>query len=493
MANRAASLRQEQTGRTVTRRGKRFLEFDLGSGRRRYVTTLEPLHYGDGTQEIDTAFTADVGAFQWKMTAADFEVRTRDVLNSGNLVEFRKGAEFVVFNPLSLNWVNQDNSQQQISTTQAVSAQVTDDRIDWPAGFGAGRDFSYQAHPSRLIKLLTIQSAANLPAPTVTGPDIYLMLEMQFTNSSGVELWLDGVRWTRQANVRVSTANAIEFRSETTGEPIWRMDRPTATDANLNRVNGLLEVRRQGGNSIATIRFPRAWVQSAVFPIVLDPTLTLQPDDTAGKDVWIDQANPTTNQEGPDALYGSLFSSGRILRSVIEFDLSSIPGGATVDAATLTCWVHSGSGHGSTYPDTDIFRILSANSWNETQATWNNRLTSTAWTGSSGCGTSGTDYDATAIGTQTGGIKAVNTEMAITLSASGVEAMIATNRGVLIRGQDETVAQGTPFCKDSGHATSAQRPKLEIDYTEAGGGAATFTFQKNRGIRPRPFAPGLAR
>lgn len=465
MANRAESIRQQE-GLSVTRRGKRFIEFDRGNGKKRFVTTIEPLHYGDGTQEINTAFTADTGAFQWKMTAADFEVRTRDVLNSGNLVEFRKGAEFVVFNPLSLNWTNQDNSTQQISTTQAVSAQVADDRIDWPAGFGSGRDFRYQAHPQRLIKLLTIQSAANLPAPTVTGPDIYLMLELQFTNSTGVELWLDGVRWARQANVRVATANAIEFRSETTGETIWRMDRPTATDANFGRVSGLLEVRRQGGNSIATIRFPRSWVQSATFPIVLDPTLTLQPDDTDGKDVWLDQANPNTNQDGPDALYGSLFSASRILRSVLEFDLSSISG-VTVDAATLTCWVHSGSGHGSTYPDTDIFRILSANSWNETQATWNNRLTGTAWAGSSGCGTADTDYAATALGTQTGGTKAVNTEMPITLSTSGVEAMIATNRGMLIRGQDETVAQGTPFCKDSAHATSGQRPKLVIDYTEA--------------------------
>ena len=89
MANRAALIRQENAGLTVTRRGRRFLEFDLGGGRTRHVATIEPLHVRNSETEIDTAWVADTGAWQWKLAQADFQVHARSVFNAGNLVEWR--------------------------------------------------------------------------------------------------------------------------------------------------------------------------------------------------------------------------------------------------------------------------------------------------------------------------------------------------------------------------------------------------------------------
>jgi hypothetical protein len=479
MSNRAALERQAQ-GLPVTRRGRHFLEFDAGAGVRRWVGTIEPLHYGAAAdQEIDTAWVADTGAWQWRMIAADFEARTRSVFNSGSLIEFRRGAEWVVLNPLSLNWINQDSSTQQIATTAAVTGVVNDDAITWTNAFGTGRHFKYQAHPSRLMKLLTIDSAANLPAPTVTGT-VHLMAEFQLTNSTNVDLWIDGVRWARTSGVRVTTANRIEFRNVTTNAILWRFEAPLATDAAGAQVAGTLQVRRQGPNYFASVRFPATWVRDAarVFPIVLDPTLTAQPDATAGIDTFTQSNAADTDNSTNGALfaYRNYFGQDRV--GLLKFDLSTLTG-ATVSSAVLSLW-YTTTGSGEANVTVNVQQVLSANSaWVET-STWNYRVPSTQrWAGDAGsnggndagCSVSGTDYSTTVDGSTTWTtVPADNAERTFTITTSRLEAMIAANYGWALTC---TTNKAATF-RSSDYATAGLRPKLVVDYT-TGGSPQTLT------------------
>src|SRR5262245_59518500 len=92
----------------------------------------------------------------------------------------------------------------------------------------------------------------------------------------------------------------------------------------------------------------------------------LQPGAAAGKDAEIDTAGPTNNFGDNSSL---IINWGGVFRSIglIEFDLSSIPSGSTINSATLSLYHHSNSNNqGRTY---DLFRVTSA--WSEATVTFN--------------------------------------------------------------------------------------------------------------------------
>jgi len=67
-----------------------------------------------------------------------------------------------------------------------------------------------------------------------------------------------------------------------------------------------------------------------------EQTLTLQPDATAGVDTFIDSATATTNY-GTNVLSIGESNAGAIVRrTLIKFDLSTIPAGSLISSATLT-------------------------------------------------------------------------------------------------------------------------------------------------------------
>ncbi|HDZ54326.1 MAG TPA: hypothetical protein ENH66_01335, partial [Candidatus Nealsonbacteria bacterium] len=120
---------------------------DAPDGRQRFTldVSIGPLHYGpDNDQEIDTAFVPSTVPWDWEMTKADFEVRALSQLNAGRVVEYRKGTEWVRFQPMALQYSNDLGRIQQIAMPQAVDAVLNDDTLTWTDGYGPGLDFSWQ-------------------------------------------------------------------------------------------------------------------------------------------------------------------------------------------------------------------------------------------------------------------------------------------------------------------------------------------------------------
>jgi len=304
-------------------------------------------HFGSGpfdaAHEVNTAWQPSTGAWQYEMVLADYNVHARNVFNAGNLIEYRDptSQEWVIFDPQSLNWVNQDNSRQQIAIKQAVAAVVNDDILAFPGGYGPGRHFQYQTQTGRLQKLITIDSAGDLPAPTVTGT-IWLETEFSLSTSAGVDIYLDGVRWAKDNNVRVRTANRIEFRDAATGtQVVWWLDFPRAWDSNPdgNETIGEFEVRRQGGpgSLFITVRIPKSWVDGAMFPIFIDPTIDVQVAATADDGGW----NEDSLGFGTTFQQNFLGDEANTEANVFAYFTVTIPVGATIDAAYLELRAHA--------------------------------------------------------------------------------------------------------------------------------------------------------
>ncbi len=115
------------------------------------------------------------------------------------------------------------------------------------------------------------------------------------------------------------------------------------------------------------------------FPMTANAT-TFQLDNTddTGADTWLNQSSPGTNYDGDvyDCVR-SLTSSGN-RRTILKFNISSIPSGSTISSATLSLYYSSKAG------DTPTGRIyyayrLTTTDWVENSCTWN-----TPWTSAGG-------------------------------------------------------------------------------------------------------------
>lgn len=112
------------------------------------------------------------------------------------------------------------------------------------------------------------------------------------------------------------------------------------------------------------------------------PTEPIVTEFFALKDTWLYFNQPGTPQD-PGANNSSNIIGGQdstvTARTVMHFDLTTIPAGSTVSASSLRlrCVVRLGA---TTAIAMKARRILTADvGWVETQASWNDRATATAW------------------------------------------------------------------------------------------------------------------
>jgi hypothetical protein len=208
----------------------------------------------------------------------------------------------------------------------------------------------------------------------------------------------------------------------------------------------------------------------------------------AGKDTYLKASTPTANYGSDD---GIRIDTGSGHVGLLEFDLSSIPADAACVSATLYLYVQTG---GSSTDTIYVHELLSANAdWTEAAATWNTKDGASPWAGSAGCGTSGTDYDATALGSATfpGSNPPVGTEIAISLTPAAVQDWFGdSNQNYGIRLHMGTFER---YLCSSDHATPGYRPQLVVDYTPATGGQPMqLRGQAVPGLRPWARAGRLA-
>lgn len=198
-------------------------------------------------------------------------------------------------------------------------------------------------------------------------------------------------------------------------------------------------------------------------------TLTLQPDETAALDTFVQEANPT-NVATTAVNLSTNGAAGSRRNALLKFDLSSLAGKVIVTATLYIRNITTSAGALS-FP---LHAILAANSGWVEAANWNFANPSTVrWAGDTGadagtdagCSVSGTDYNGTQIGSveYTAGA-AADTEFAVALDVTQFTAMVAANYGFVLR----RASSGVFSFHSSSASTAANRPKLVVDYNDPG-------------------------
>ncbi len=353
MANPAAEARAKAQanwpGASVSERGRRSITHGHPTEPGRFMldTHIGPIHYGAGEdQEIDSGWEAggipDL-PWLWKMVKNDFNIflgqGTTD-FDSGQIVKYAHvdSGEDVTFEAQQLQWTNDLNQIEAIADPQQVShTEMVDDTITWDGAFGSGLDFRWQIQTGRLAKYLTIQNAGVIGSPSqfiIDGGNPVLRLQFIFQKSAGVEIWIDDALWDEAGNNPQTTSGNVEFRLTSSGDPLWWFKAPQAEDNSQNDSPQLVQrFRKTGPNLLVEVRVPWSWLDSAVYPVEIDPTVDEQVG--AGADDAHEQTNDTLFDGTNNRLsHNSNTVDGNTLQAGMRFQTVAVPKDATIGSGT---------------------------------------------------------------------------------------------------------------------------------------------------------------
>ncbi|WP_028778736.1 DNRLRE domain-containing protein, partial [Shimazuella kribbensis] len=161
------------------------------------------------------------------------------------------------------------------------------------------------------------------------------------------------------------------------------------------------EVIQHGSNITVRVSANNNWLQDAkrVYPITIDPTIIIQPPPSgaqASQDVMINNYAPTTNFDGSWKLNAGA-DSAQSIRSLLKFDLSTIPQGVQINYAQLNLYYDQTFCVNCTTTDNvvnfSVHRLLQ--DWDAKTATWNQAKTGVPWTSANKGGTYNASFETT--------------------------------------------------------------------------------------------------
>jgi hypothetical protein len=191
-----------------------------------------------------------------------------------------------------------------------------------------------------------------------------------------------------------------------------------------------------------------------------ESAFTIQPDATAGKDVYLDSSIGILNMGNSVSLTVTNASS-LYKRPLLEFDLSGLPTGYVKDAKV---WLYRSSGHASTGASASLYRLTQ--SWIEGIGQVNTGANWATYDGTNSWATNGGDFDSTSYGTKTivAGTNAwYNWD--VTDLVSDWEDGTYSNYGMIIKSTDGSEYQDF---SSSDNTDSTKHPKLIVNVTTTG-------------------------
>ncbi len=199
---------------------------------------------------------------------------------------------------------------------------------------------------------------------------------------------------------------------------------------------------------------------SADSPLSSETCEVIQPDPTAGKDAYIKEDKPNENKgDGNDLKVKT--ENGKLNRALLQFDLSSLPAGATINSATLSLYVKD-------VKDGDVtinaHRVTQA--WVEgSGADPADGVTWDTYDGTNTWATAGGDYDASSLDSTFLAKDTKNVWASWDVTGAADDWLNpATNFGVILESPVTTPKSEAKF-KSSDDGTASERPKLEVCYS----------------------------
>ena len=294
--------------------------YDLGNGTFRTEISTGPVHYKDDRgrwQDIDTSI-GDVGPDDLEVTKVPFRARFKRNFTSPYRFEVGDG------------WVQYRAQGANVSLANVAGniATFTDAWTDTDVVVAIGANGFKQ----------------DLVLRSISAPSAF--------------------SWTLTSNRNITWdagLNVLVYSDPASLQPVASIPAPFAVDA-----NGDVGPVTLGWDGAGTVTFTvdAVWRASAAYPITVDPSTTIRPDPTAGKDSYTHTAFPDSNFGADVELK---VDQNATQYAFIQFPLTSIPSGGVITAASIDLWT-------SQNDPTNVWHAKQVDAtWTEATITWNNQ------------------------------------------------------------------------------------------------------------------------
>lgn len=321
--------------------------YQLEDGRLQTELSSVPVRYRDGSgawRDIDTRVVpVRDGGYRYGNDATGFSTRFGE--RSDALLRVQLGDRWLT--------VGVAGPVRQVTPTVKGSTVTY-------AGLWAGADLVYDITPSGVKESIVLATAPAVPSFDFTLRTAGLTTRTQPDGSVGF----------------------FATGKDATGRAVFTFPKPFMIDARRDAASphghaysDKVGLSSTGSDATGTISLTpdQAWLaaKDRRYPVVLDPTIAVQPDVATAKDAMIVSYGATSNYEGDPRLGVGVDQWGRV-RSLLAFDLTGIvPAGTPVDAADLSLyWDNNVLGSTSATPVALEARAVTQ-AWAPSTVTWN--------------------------------------------------------------------------------------------------------------------------
>ncbi|MGW4947749.1 DNRLRE domain-containing protein [Actinoplanes sp. NPDC004185] len=340
----------KRVGEKVSARTANTKFFTLADGRTQAEVSGTPLHYRDSAgkwQDIDTTIrstTKQGYAYASEKNAFGSLFGTR----TDRLARYELGGGSVA--------VGVDGPARD------VTPKVRGAAITYPDVFGSA-DVAYDVTSSMMKEKIVLDKA---PAGAAS---------YTFT------LALDGVRAAAQPD------GSIEFRSaKSDGPALFYLPKPFMYDSAGNAgtatgtgwSNKVTQVLTGTGSQVRlTMTADQAWLRDPArkYPVVIDPTIKVQPQVGQAQDGMVNSYEPTTNYDSSWRLSVGTNkindTTNATFRSLVKFPLTEVPAGTKLDSAQLKLYFDQTMVNELDDTAVPINAHRATTAWAENSVTWN--------------------------------------------------------------------------------------------------------------------------
>ncbi|PRX49389.1 RHS repeat-associated protein [Prauserella shujinwangii] len=212
-------------------------------------------------------------------------------------------------------------------------------------------------------------------------------------------------------------------------------------------------VEQHGSEFTITVRADREWLHAPerMYPVVIDPTIKVEPTPTTGQDLQIWSDTPDRNDGSSYRLSVGTDPWG-VARSLVKFDTSMVPPGTALDSARMRVYYDNDLYTGANDVTIEARRITRA--WSESSSTWN------------------TIHDAFAEAGLSTQVKKANVanvwhEFDVRNIAQSWVSGSAPNHGIMLKPVNESLNRGGAIYQAAEYAYNLEvenRPKLILTY-----------------------------
>lgn len=182
---------------------------------------------------------------------------------------------------------------------------------------------------------------------------------------------LNSISFVINTNLNLVLENNTSILAYDNDVLVYKMESPYLLDNNQNRNENVeYELYKEETNYILTLKLDDEWLENAIYPVIIDPTITNPEKGVYDTYIYSGDTNVTRyNQDILKVGVEKIGTSNRINRALIKFDLPVIGTGYQVVEAWLTLIGYAS--RSVKYPEYPLCIHQVTSNWQESKANWN--------------------------------------------------------------------------------------------------------------------------